>query len=869
MTRYYTNFEDATIGSTVPLGWTQRFTALAAGERFATQYATTPVVKKRELFHFQFASLSMASYDAVDNDANRGNAEVLTLFRRYDNGSPTQGATSFNVVVRGSGGTGSENCYMVRQTYFDAGSPNLLKAIKYVAGAATDPVGAAVSSTIDATKAYWMRVRVQDEAGSPTAVRIQARVWASDVAEPTTWQLDITDASLFGTAGWVGLQVLGRSPLGGGGGFQFMSVGTNGDTAWKPRTDAEFDTWLNDQTAVRRHVFEMSATGYDNGGSPPATFTKTVYAYIADGGYASQAWDSPANQAYAPWVSKVPSMDIEMGVALSGRATTAFGQMEVTNPVITSGQGGVRDDWLRIKWNRSFLYHYLGDPSWPKHDFRLQTLGRLGQPVSGGGNIVFPVLDVSDLFDAPVQTNTYTSGNYQGQRKPIVFGRVSWGDTVCTDSTNLIYQVHDTSGGDLPASLAEFSVLDDGVIINSTSALLGGYTVDAATDEIIFGAAHGFPVGSSLVWSVAPPAPLVAGTTYYSLAGSTSARMKVAATVGGAAINLTTTTANTFNLYPYQYDNAAGTIKLLANPAGVVITLNTVSYVASETTEAHISGVLAKAIFTRGGISLNHKDQASFDALYSGIALGAVGYRTGLDMKTIREVVEDLTRGTNTFYAITNEGLIQVGVFGLPSSTADAEFTASDVKDGYPRLIDIVLPIDFTTTPVTYNPPYLGAPYLYRGGPVTVIGGTQLRPTFVYPPFAYSGGSVPLDNFPARAQVRLATQFDTIYNVLGGPSERTRLAALYLRPLGVFEVHTKLRGMRVNIGRTVSISNPQEGWKQWTVSDPASLDNLATVDSRLAVVCGKRYDPNTHDPFPVTLRVYRPIPGYYPTANLS
>jgi hypothetical protein len=74
----------------------------------------------------------------------------------------------------------------------------------------------------------------------------------------------------------------------------------------------------------------MSATGYDSGGSP---FTKTVNVYIANGGYTSQAWDSPASRHYDAWISgraDLPPRDEPR--RSGGKATTGFGSLVVSNP---------------------------------------------------------------------------------------------------------------------------------------------------------------------------------------------------------------------------------------------------------------------------------------------------------------------------------------------------------------------------------------------------------------------------------------------------------------------------------------------------------------------------------------------------------
>lgn len=71
----------------------------------------------------------------------------------------------------------------------------------------------------------------------------------------------------------------------------------------------------------------------------------------------------------------------------------------------------------------------------------------------------------------------------------------------------------------------------------------GGHTpknfISLASDEYIYCPAHGYSDDDPVVfWAGTPPEPLVTGTIYYVRDAETD-KFKVAATVGGAAINIT------------------------------------------------------------------------------------------------------------------------------------------------------------------------------------------------------------------------------------------------------------------------------------------------------------------------------------------
>jgi hypothetical protein len=68
--------------------------------------------------------------------------------------------------------------------------------------------------------------------------------------EPTTPTLTATDAAVAG-AGFCGFQWTRAALATQIGYVNFFSVATNGDTAVKPRTDTEFNAWLDSQTADR------------------------------------------------------------------------------------------------------------------------------------------------------------------------------------------------------------------------------------------------------------------------------------------------------------------------------------------------------------------------------------------------------------------------------------------------------------------------------------------------------------------------------------------------------------------------------------------------------------------------------------------
>lgn len=88
-------------------------------------------------------------------------------------------------------------------------------------------------------------------------------------------------------------------------------------------------------------------------------------------------------------------------------------------------------------------------------------------------------------------------------------------------------------------------------VARSAEAVLGTCTANAGTELITVSAAHGLIVGDVVRFSstTTPPAGLVAATDYYVIAsGFTTTALKVSATPGGSAVNITDTGTGTHSI---------------------------------------------------------------------------------------------------------------------------------------------------------------------------------------------------------------------------------------------------------------------------------------------------------------------------------
>lgn len=851
MTKYFTQFDESTqtIGTNLA-GWTTRGTAAPNG--WAPAYGT-PAVKKRYVnFKTNTSGVylrNVITWDAIDADANRATVELLGCFS-YD----ATTAAEVTLVARGVGASGAAATEGYLASCQLSGNIYIYKR----SGVFTISTVATAAFTFAAGKSYFVRFQLS---GS----NLKMRVWDAALGragEPTTWNISTTDAS-FSSAGWVGLGAFDSlgdkiAP------WNFLAVATNGDTAVCPRTNTEYTAWLDSQNAIRCVLAEMSATGYDSGGSP---YTKTVNVYLSNHGYTSQQQDTPSLRHYDNYIQQIPTFTREMSAALSGQATTGFGDLIISNPASATVNTGVRDNWLRMRWNRNYLKLYLGDPSWPKHDFRLMIYGRLGMPSAPAPNqIKFPIADLSDALNAQLQTK-FTSGDRSGQYKPKLYGAVFGGqiEPPETDSATLTHTIADAAVDTFPTGFAEqiAYLTDNGQFVGHSGTITA---VNNATETLSDSGGHGLLADAAVFFS-GGPAPLVNGTLYYVIsAGLTTTDFRISATRGGAAVNITgATTGGTYVGHNYVLDKSAATVKPLAQYAGRVLT----SWLQGS--DPLIDKMYERILFTDLAYSLNNKDTASFSA-YATVCSGA-NYKAGIwlntDPHTGADVLPMLAKGTGSFYGLTPDGLWQVGLITLPTATAALSFTESDVVANSLRLVDVIRAVDFSAGVQSYSPWFVTRGQLGFNSESasywTAAQGQQLKSTLTA--YSYGAAGTPLDDHPDQWDSKETGNLDTLLisdtalNTL-----RTNFVSLFKQTLGIFEFTTRLSATQLNIGDTISLVHSRYEWKQYTGSDDASPDNTGTVEARYAVVIGIATDVARGT---TKIKCFRRIPGYYPTTDLN
>lgn len=216
MAKFATDMTLGAIGA-IPTGWSKRWDALdsPAKTNFTIQDVSaggTPggsiggKVLRVDVQTTNFRSALSA--DVLDGIAD---VDIKARVR------VTQSSNNFGVglVVRGAEDSSGFDGYFV--SINEAAASNHLALAEIVDGTAATIQQVSVGGGLDLNKWYWLRFQV-----SGTALR--CRIWADGVAEPGTWNIDTTDASI-SSGGFVGIYSRNAD-----GEVDWFSAGTGGDT---------------------------------------------------------------------------------------------------------------------------------------------------------------------------------------------------------------------------------------------------------------------------------------------------------------------------------------------------------------------------------------------------------------------------------------------------------------------------------------------------------------------------------------------------------------------------------------------------------------------------------------------------------------
>jgi len=246
------------------------------------------------------------------------NAELLCRFRITDTSN-----FDFNIFMRASGASGSEDCYWARAIV----SSNKIAIGKLNSGSSTE-LGLYTGEYVNANQYYWMRFRAW-------GTSLKLKVWSGRPAdEPETWHVEVTDSDH--SSGWVGVAHTDISvefdvdfysvAKGGGVSAEFPDAGMT--------TTTSTTTTNTTSSTTTTQTFETDFSSYSTGQQPndwtednyPDTGTTTVEnSKVGYGGQVLQ-FDSSGDDTYSiSWDDKTgKNVDALFRFRVTNNATYGF-----------------------------------------------------------------------------------------------------------------------------------------------------------------------------------------------------------------------------------------------------------------------------------------------------------------------------------------------------------------------------------------------------------------------------------------------------------------------------------------------------------------------------------------------------------------
>jgi len=192
-------------------------------------------------------------------------------------------------------------------------------------------------------------------------------------------------------------------------------------------SDAQYTAWLKDQNAVRCVLVEVTV-GLAGGG--------TATRYLSNKTYVTGASDVPAHTPYSARITG--GIKFTKSLSLDGQASLSFGDIELINT------DGSMDSWLGDFWVNRPITFYLGDPSWPRADFRVAFSGvTTGIDTRKRDRINIKLSDMLQRLNNPVtEVKVGGTGAQAESLLPLCFGECHNITPVLVDATVNEYQVH-------------------------------------------------------------------------------------------------------------------------------------------------------------------------------------------------------------------------------------------------------------------------------------------------------------------------------------------------------------------------------------------------------------------------------------------
>lgn len=220
------------------------------------------------------------------------------------------------------------------------------------------------------------------------------------------------------------------------------------------KTTAEIVSWLKTSNHIRNILVEVQ--GVDIGSGQTATF------YLSNKPFISASTDTPANTSYDPCL--IGGVSFSEALSLDNTISVGYGDLELDNT------DGTKDSWLSYIWVNRTVSIYIGDPTWPRSDYRLIFTGLVSDLVSRSRTALNLVLvDKLQKLNNPISETSLTiAGVNSEQLIPVTFGECFNVSPIVVDSATLTYQVHTGAIEDI------IEVRDNGAPVLITKDLANG-----------------------------------------------------------------------------------------------------------------------------------------------------------------------------------------------------------------------------------------------------------------------------------------------------------------------------------------------------------------------------------------------------------
>lgn len=232
-------------------------------------------------------------------------------------------------------------------------------------------------------------------------------------------------------------------------------------------TDAQFVAWLKAPGSIRTVLVEVVAR---------VVSTETTL-YLSSRNFV----DGVAGRAYSACISG--GLSTSESLNLDGSPSISYGDIEVDNA------DGVRDAWLDYVWSNRAAAVYVGDPTWPRSDFRLVFSGVVDDiAVRSAAVLALRLRDKLERLNVPVSETTLGGSTSNKDRVlPILLGDAFNVEPLLTNPATQTFMVNNGAMQDL------HEVRDGGTRITSFTPNLaaGTFALTAAQISTITVTARG------------------------------------------------------------------------------------------------------------------------------------------------------------------------------------------------------------------------------------------------------------------------------------------------------------------------------------------------------------------------------------------